>query len=299
MNFRRFISILTLIFILTIVGCSDGSPSDIGSNTNTPDIQVKTLEDLPNCSKNREGEIAEVTEEKKAYICLDGRWEFDHVILDSAKTEDDLSACLSKNEGDSVWVEEESAIYVCTDRKWEKQKANDNDNLTNDSIPTYESENDLPNCTEKRNGNIALVNDSVQLCNDSKWQNLGSAYATSDSVPNCTQKREGETAFILDEYTALICTDGKWNEDEEVEDIVEKPVVNSSSSKANDNANSSSSSKNDSKESSSSKTQDEEKFSSGSSKEPTTGTVTDERDEKTYKTVKIGDRMWFCRKLKL
>lgn len=85
--------------------------------TNKLNIQAETLDDLPNCSKNREGEIAEVTQEKKAYICEDGRWEFDHVILDSVKTEDDLSACLSKNEGDSVWVEKESAIYVCTDRR--------------------------------------------------------------------------------------------------------------------------------------------------------------------------------------
>ena len=275
MKYRHLLFFPALISILAIASCSDSAPSDIGTNTNAPDIQAETLDDLPNCSKNREGEIAEVTQEKKAYICEDGRWEFDHVILDSVKTEDDLSACLSKNEGDSVWVEKESAIYVCTDRRWEKQETKDNENTGNDSIPTYESEDDLPNCTSSRSGNVALINDTAMLCNEDIWQKIGTAYETSDSVPNCTEKRDGETAFILDEYQALVCSDGKWSENEEVEDVC------SSSSKAT----------------SSSSAGDEDPESSSANEEVATDTFTDPRDEKTYKTVKIGNRVWFAENL--
>jgi uncharacterized protein (TIGR02145 family) len=291
MKYRHLLFFPALISILAIASCSDSAPSDIGTNTNAPDIQAETLDDLPNCSKNREGEIAEVTQEKKAYICEDGRWEFDHVILDSVKTEDDLSACLSKNEGDSVWVEKESAIYVCTDRRWEKQETKDNENTGNDSIPTYESEDDLPNCTSSRSGNVALINDTAMLCNEDIWQKIGTAYETSDSVPNCTEKRDGETAFILDEYQALVCSDGKWSENEEVEDVVVKPEEKSSSS---GKATSSSSS---AKATSSSSAGDEDPESSSANEEVVTDTFTDPRDEKTYKTVKIGNRVWFAENL--
>ena len=60
--------------------------SSSSENASIPSYESEN--DLPNCSKNREGEIVEVTDERKAYICEEGRWEFDHVILDSVKTED-------------------------------------------------------------------------------------------------------------------------------------------------------------------------------------------------------------------
>ncbi len=238
MKYRYLALIPTLLTAIAFIACGDDSSNNSSSNANKPDMQVETSDDLPNCSRNREGEIAEVSEERKAYICEDGRWEFDHVILDSVKTEDDLSACLTKNEGDSVWVKKESALFVCIDRKWEKQEKEEE--TETESIPTYKSEDDLPNCTKDRKGNLALVENDAMLCNDGKWQDLGTVYETGDSVPNCTKKREGEFAFILDEYLALVCNDGKWKEDDEVEEIVVKPEVKSSSSGKSDGKSSSS-----------------------------------------------------------
>ena len=307
MKFKHLAFIPILISALSFIACGDDAGNNGSSDENRPDIQVETSDDLPNCSKNREGEIAEVNEERKAYICEDGRWEFDHIILDSVKTEDDLSACLTKNEGDSVWVTEESAIFVCIDRKWEKQKMEE-ETPEKDSFPTYKSENDLPNCTKDRKGSLALVEDDAMRCNDGKWQDLGTAYETSDSVPNCTKKREGETAFILDEFQALVCNDGKWEDNDEVEEIVVKPEEKSSSSGKPDDKSSSSgkseagSSSSDKGEASSSSSSKEAKSSSSKGKTPNydvefTGSVTDTRDGKTYKAVKIGDQIWFAENL--
>ena len=112
-----FVSLSSLL-----AACGDDSGSNSTTEVSNVDLQVEEFDELPNCSKNRNGDIAEVLGERKAYVCDNGRWEVDHDILDSVKTEDDLFVCQSKNEGDSVWVTDESAVFVCSDRKWEKRE---------------------------------------------------------------------------------------------------------------------------------------------------------------------------------
>ena len=118
---------VSLSSLLALAACGDDSGSNSTTETSNVDLQVEVFDDLPNCSKNRNGDIAEVLGERKAYVCDNGRWEVDHDILDSVKTEDDLTVCQSKNEGDSLWVTDESAIFVCTDRKWEKREIESSD----------------------------------------------------------------------------------------------------------------------------------------------------------------------------
>ena len=198
MNFR--LALLTLsvpIIAATFFACGDDSGTS-GKSESDVSLQAETQDDLPNCTKSREGEMAEIMEERKAYVCDNGRWEFDHNILDSVKTENDLKACLKKNEGDSAWVIKDKAIYVCTDRKWEKVEEESS------SIPEYDSEDNMPNCTKDRQGKLSMVDSVVHLCNDGKWQEIGDAVETADSLPNCTKKRNGETVYIIDDGTALV-----------------------------------------------------------------------------------------------
>lgn len=110
-------------FLLSACGDDSGSPSE--SKVNDFSLQVESIDDLPNCSKNRNGDVADVLGEKKVYVCDNGRWVPDHDIMDSVMSKDDLSACVSKKEGDSVWVVNEASVFVCNDRKWEKRKKED------------------------------------------------------------------------------------------------------------------------------------------------------------------------------
>ena len=120
--YRQTFPYLLVSLSSLLAACGDDSGSNSTTEVSNVDLQVEVFDDLPNCSKNRNGDIAEVLGERKAYVCDNGRWEVDHDILDSVKTEDDLAVCQSKNEGDSLWVTDESAIFVCTDRKWEKRE---------------------------------------------------------------------------------------------------------------------------------------------------------------------------------
>ena len=120
--YRQTLPYLLVSLSSLLAACGDDSGSNSTTVVSNVDLQVEEFDELPNCSKNRNGDIAEVLGERKAYVCDNGRWEVDYDILDSVKTEDDLFVCQSKNEGDSVWVTDESAIFVCSDRKWEKRE---------------------------------------------------------------------------------------------------------------------------------------------------------------------------------
>ena len=125
--YRQTLPYLLVSLSSLLAACGDDSGSNSTTEVSNVDLQVEEFDELPNCSKNRNGDIAEVLGERKAYVCDNGRWEADHDILDSVKTEDDLVVCQSKNEGDSLWVTDESAIFVCTDRKWEKREKESSD----------------------------------------------------------------------------------------------------------------------------------------------------------------------------
>ena len=147
--------------------------------------------------------------------------------------------------------------------------------------------------------------------------------STYDDLTVCTNKREGATAYVEDEDSAYVCKKGLWVVDDSLSKAVrpDSEKKSSSSAKAKSSSNetieSSSSAKSSSSKDGKSSSSDE-KNSSSSSVVPTNsssssvvplgcktetednceyGTLTDDRDGQTYKTVKIGEQWWMAENL--
>ena len=139
-----------------------------------------------------------------------------------------------------------------------------------------------------------------------------------DDLLACTRDHEGATAYVEDEDSAYVCKKGLWA----VDDLLTKAVrpdsekKSSSSAKAKSSSNKASESSNSAKSSSSKdgkSSSSGERSSSSSPIVPTAslaspcktetednceyGTLTDDRDGQTYKTVKIGEQWWMAENL--
>ena len=149
------VSALTMAFS----ACGDSGSTDTPKG---PDMSVATMEDLPNCTENREGVTALVTEDNSTYECKSGKWTFVSAPMQTVETLDDLLACVAKREGNTSYITKEQALYRCEDGSWKKMISFMDDVKTRD---------DLPNCTEKREGNNAFVTAErvALLCSGGMW----------------------------------------------------------------------------------------------------------------------------------
>ena len=195
---------------------ADGDSTKTGpaSSSATDSLQeslaegVQTIDDLPNCSKNREGDSVRVIEDSLTYICRSGKWEEKKYLIDSVKTEDDLPACTKRLEGDSAYVSGEYAVYVCSGNVWKKEQS---------IIQVYKSADDMPNCTKKLASveAVSTADSAIFLCDGERWQEMATTFASAEKLPNCTDNREGNQAFLLDTREKFQCAGKQWKAVEE------------------------------------------------------------------------------------
>ena len=300
------LAVLSLAFVFAACG------EDSGSNGKTEieeSSQAETFDDLPNCSKNREGETIAVLDDRKTYICNNGRWEYLSEVPDTVKTEDDLSACLEKNEGKIAFISKNSTIWGCFDKRWEKLGT------------AYQEADDLPNCSDKREGNRAyIVADKESLiCSNRKWENLSDQFqnkedGSKDDVKSSSSEKRSLSSSIEKEFGVSSSSEMKSSSSKGLSSS-EKHLSSSSVEKESSWSSSSELNNSSSRESSSSFAGEEncpavlEGWNWDVSKECRFGTTvaygiiteTAERGGQTYRTVTIGagkkEQTWMAENL--
>lgn len=156
---KSFQKLGAVAFSFVIAGSFVACGDDSGTKTQASEgaLSAETFDDLPNCVKSREGEIATVEEDGLTYVCKSGKWEEYEEPMRTYSSEEDLPSCGKKNDGARALVG--SDLYACSDRQWIMLAT------------TYTTEEDLPNCTSKREGTKAYLieNNALLTCSDGEW----------------------------------------------------------------------------------------------------------------------------------
>ena len=128
------------------------------------------------------------------------------LAMDSVDTEDDLPACVSSNDGDSAYVKSVYSIYRCDDGLWEPDGFVLQRVKSKDKLPEC--------IKDRISMLVVTTDSSmVYRCGRESWTALGKMVVSETDLPNCTEKRNGEMAYVQETGEVLVC-DGRWTEQE-------------------------------------------------------------------------------------
>ncbi|MCQ2103437.1 MAG: fibrobacter succinogenes major paralogous domain-containing protein [Fibrobacter sp.] len=109
------------------------------------------------------------------------------------------------------------------------------------NISSVEFEDDLPSCTESREGFVRFIDETKDgfICKDRKWVHYDMIADVEENLPGCTGSREGLSAYLYEEDRELNCVEGSWDVVGEVASSSSSEKSGSSSSREKDGSSSS------------------------------------------------------------
>jgi len=192
---RKFWLVFSFLAAALLAACG----GDSGSKAATSDeIVAESMEDLPNCTKNREG-LRAVTGDGD-FVCVDGIWEEESPEIPSFETEEDLPNCTNKKEGMVAYVEDLEDTLVCKSGEWQENGGFDGESSSGSEIDydiSVETVDDVPACTEKRRGVIVYVEESGTLkkCESGLWEDYEPGEDPSSSVESSADDAESSSSI--------------------------------------------------------------------------------------------------------
>lgn len=88
-------------------------------------------------------------------------------------------------------------------------------------VATFDSYDDLPSCTVKKEGLLAQItgDEGTTVCHNKKWVYNISVFNTEDDMPSCSKKRNGFFVYVTETKSLQTCNaqKGKWVDADEAE----------------------------------------------------------------------------------
>ena len=189
------LAVFSLAFIFAACGGDSGSN---GKTETDGSSQAETFDDLPNCSKNREGEIIAVVDGRKTYICSNGRWEELGTAYENA---DDLPNCSDKRDGSTAYVVADKESLICSDGKWENsssQSQNQEGNLK-DELKSSSSNKHLSSSSVEKNSKVSSSSESKVSSSRASSSSVAEKPVSSAAQSSSSVKSTIEYGTLTDE----------------------------------------------------------------------------------------------------
>ena len=172
-----------------------------------------SVDDLPVCMNDNSGKLSLVGE--KHYVCMSSSWKAIESVVAGVCN---IPACSKALEGKIVLSKSSETAYQCKSGSWKdasgKGFAEDEfvgcflNSLILDSVDVIE---DLKNCTQNREGALAVVAKNLLVCSSKNWAKVSDYVVSEANLPEC--KKKGDLVYVLGKMAAYQCMDGLWYRD--------------------------------------------------------------------------------------
>lgn len=201
---------IALSAIISLAACG----GDTGNNSNERELSLidnptesnpativttyPSLDDLPNCTVDREAVMYLVESNGETYICQSNRWESIGIL---AQNENDLPSCTDNREGRKSYISQTGQTLFCHDNKWQiKQPPDTND--SDDKNLLLSSSSIVKTILTSSSSNKAISSSSEPL---------------EDELGECGISNHGEILRNLNDLIWYICNSTNWRKATDIE----------------------------------------------------------------------------------